>query len=394
MKRRNFIWDCALASCAGCLAWSVPSVSVAAPESPSVTGLLEGLEGYPASELTRATLSAKMKICVVDSKSDQAGSEFDPGTLRYCLASAAAADSGEMTWITFDPGVFPPTGGGEIALENELVLGGNTIIDGRGARVTIHSTRDVHLLKLVGAKNVILKNLILHKAAPFSRSKGEKSFAFPIGNRPGIDRERAARGMNGDGISFRGACDNVWIDHCTFFLCGDESIGVMSSAEVEHTKITVSWCDFSDQYYVALVGHTTEQKKEDARIRLTFHHNRSRGAGRRSPRVNRAHADIYNNYLDGWIDWAMAANASSRVLIEANIFKARESKTVISIGVGKHESGFVRLRDNVLMNGARIDSHHAERVPEPAYERRVDEAGESLRVRLNRSCGWQHTTLE
>lgn len=348
--------------------------------------LLWGLEGYPAKELTDAFNSSSKKFYIVNKNSDDLGSENEQGTLRYCVEAAKNASNSQMTWIIFDPQVFPVEANESIELRDVLDVSSNTIIDGRGAKVTIHTTLDNHLIRIRDAKNVILKNLILHKVAPYARSKA--GLEFPLSDRAGFDPVRALQGIDGDGFAFRGTCDNVWIDHCTFFLCGDEAIGVMSSKDAYNTKVTVSWCDFSDQYYVALVGHTEEEKQFDEKIRFTFHHNKAMGTARRSPRVNRATADVYNNYLQNWIDWGMAANASSKVLVEGNIFEADQSTIAMSIGTGSHIKGFVRTKNNSLINGAQLDSYMPQNVQTPYYYRTVSQADEDLKTLLNSECGW------
>ncbi len=350
--------------------------------------LLDGLEGYAATPLRRAFANSRISRTVVNKTSDNAGDEAVQGTIRHAVESARNAGKDAMTWIVFDPRAFPPDTGGAVELRRELVLGSNTIVDGRGAKVTLWSRRDVHLLKIDNAKNVILKNLILHKTAPFARSKAEKNIVFPVGPHPGIEPDRPPKGADRDGISIRGASDGVWIDHCTLYLCGDESIGVMSDPGVRHTSLTVSWCKFYDQYYVALIGHTTEEKKADERIRLTFHHNRIIGGARRNPRVNRCAADIYNNHLEGWKDWGMAANAASRVLVEANVFEAKTSTQAVYIGVGTHEKGFVRLKNNLSLNGAELKEHRPSMVPDPPYPRTVHKADRRLVKLLESNTGW------
>ena len=95
---------------------------------------------------------------------------------------------------------------------------------------------------------------------------------------------------------------------------------------------------------MALIGQTQEKNRNDERIRLTFHHNRIEGTARRSPRVNRATADIFNNYFSSWTDWLMAANVSSKVLVEANVFEADPAKSCVALNIGTTDKleGYVR----------------------------------------------------
>jgi pectate lyase len=243
---------------------------------------------------------------------------------------------------------------------------------------------------------VILKNLILHKVAPYAREKFEKKIEFPV--KPGrqVDPDRALQGVDRDGVSIHGRVDNIWIDHCTLSLCGDECIGMANISGPGQAKFTVSWCDFSNQYYVALIGQTREDYVDDKRIRLTFHHNRIRGAARRSPRVNRATADIYNNFYEGWVDWAVAANANSKVLIEGNIFQPRvgASRMAVNVGTTDQIEGFVRTENNSLLYGTKTVSNEAGKVSVPTYARSVETPDDRLQQRIRTESGWQNLNVD
>lgn len=370
------------------------------PELPSPPGaarrdLLEGLEGFPADALKERFDSSRKRFLIVNKWGDSSRKAAEPGTLRHCLAEAKESAEGEMTWIIFDPAIFPPDRDVKIDLSWPLEMESNTIIDGRGARVTICSTQGIHLLKIHDCRNVILKNLILHKTAPYSTEKVAKQLVFPVSERAGIDRNAAHLGINADAISIRGASDCVWVDHCTLFLCGDEAIGMAQILGTGEARATISWCSISDQYYAALVGQTADEYANDEKIRLTFHHNWIKRAARRSPRINRATADIYCNYLDGWMDWGMAANTSSRVLIEANILKAAPGLSSMGIRIGSKskQKGFVRIRNNTLENGAELDSYMPEKVGTPTYSRSIQTADNGLREAVCRRSGWQDVQI-
>jgi pectate lyase len=371
---------------------AVPREEVATEKA---SALLKGLEGYPAEDLRSALRDATKTIRMVTSNSDSPGSETERGTLRYWIESAKQADAEELTWIVFDPKVFPRHGSVAIELNEALMISSNTILDGRGARVTVCSRKDIHLFKLRDVKNVVIKNLIVHKVAPFAREKFNKGLVFPVEPRGGVSRERARQGIDRDAISVRGTSDNIWIDHCEFFLCGDETLGMAGAVGPGLTKVCVSWCEFSSQYYVALIGQTRSDYGADAQTRLSFHHNLITGAARRSPRVNRATAHVYNNYYRGWVDWATAANSSARVLIEGNLFEpaAGQSRIGIEIGTTNHPEGFVRVRNNLLRSGAVLDSYVPENVPEPTYARSVQDPDEDLKKRLLTGCGWQNVRV-
>lgn len=357
--------------------------------------LLDGLQGYPAAELTTVFNRCKKRICVVNKPTDGQDAQYQEGTLRYFVETAKKQKDDTLTWIIFDPKVFPPEGNVAIQLREKLLLGNNTILDGRGAKATLWSPLDIHLVQIKDVRNVIVKNLILHKVAPYAREKFVKKLEFPVEPGPQVDPDRALRGVNRDGVSIHGRVDNIWLDHCTLFLCGDESIGVSNIAGPGQTKFTVSWCDFSNQYYVALIGQTREDYLDDERIRFTFHHNRIRGAARRSPRVNRATADIYNNYYEGWVDWAVAANTNSNVLIEGNIFQPRPgaSRMAVNIGTTDQIEGFVRTENNSLLSGTTTVSNEAEKVSVPTYARSVEKPDDRLQQRILTGSGWQNLNV-
>ena len=228
--------------------------------------LMDGLEGYPAAGLRQTFENSTKKVCVVRSQFDEPGSDKIEGTLRFCVESAKQAEEGQLTWIIFDPEVFPADGDEKIELQEILRLGSNTVVDGRGARVTIYSRKDIHLFKLTDSKNIVFRNLILHKVAPYAREKFVKKLNYPVSPRPGISANRMREGVNRDVISVSGQSGNLWIDHCEFSLCGDECIDVTSIKGPDKAKVTISWNRFSDQYYTALIGQTAEKNKEDENI--------------------------------------------------------------------------------------------------------------------------------
>lgn len=351
--------------------------------------LLEGLEGYPAEELAQAVRRLRARFYPVTRTDDPA--ETEPGTVRAAVEAARAAPRDQLSWIVFDPAVFSVEKEAAIELARTLDVGSNVVLDGRGAKVTIWSREGIHLIRLVDARNVILKNLVLHKTAPFVPEKCGKVLDFPLTPRKNVDLERAALGVKKDGIAIRGASDNVWIDHCTLFLCGDEAIGAGRALSTDPVKITVSWCKFCDQYYAALIGQTNRESEASRQIRLTFHHNYIQGTGRRAPRVNRARADIYNNYYEDWIDWAVAANSGARVLVEANLFELskRDSGVALVSGTGDHPKGYVRIRDNAVWGRAQLSGYRPEEVAVPGYRRSIDSADAALKQRLVARCGSQ-----
>ena len=100
-----------------------------------------------------------------------------------------------------------------------------------------------------------------------------------------------------DGISIRDPnTRNVWVDHVTFYDCGDGSCDISQGADY----VTVSWCKFI--YPTQLEHKFTMIADGQAGVansgRITLHHNWwSTGSGSRMPASSYATVHLYNNYF-------------------------------------------------------------------------------------------------
>lgn len=127
-------------------------------------------------------------------------------------------------------------------------------------------------LNISGVTNVIVQNLHIHN--------------------PG-----------GDGITIRESSPApgsryVWVDHCTFFDCGDGSCDISVGADY----VTVSWCMFvypSQQQHRFTMIADGPKDLGPLTAHITLHHNWwSRGADQRMAATSDALVHYYNNYFN------------------------------------------------------------------------------------------------
>jgi len=82
------------------------------------------------------------------------------------------------------------------------------------------------------------------------------------------------------------------------------------------------------------------------------------------------------------------------VLVEGNIFEASQSTNAINIGTTTQPKGFVRIKNNALINGAELDSFVPSKVQVPNYERTISKADDNLKELLKLQCGWQNMSVD
>ncbi len=117
----------------------------------------------------------------------------------------------------------------------------------------------------------------------------------------------------------------VWVDHCTFYDCGDGSMDITHAADF----ITCSWNKFyyttnTGHNFVNLIGHTDSNCAEDCgRLQVTFHHNWwSTLCVERMPRVRYGKIHSYNNYFNApGNNYCIRAAISSEVFAVKNVFE-------------------------------------------------------------------------
>ena len=135
--------------------------------------------------------------------------------------------------------------------------------------------------------------------------------------------------FGGDGISMQNRPQHVWVDHCTFYDCGDGEIDITEESD----WITVSWCKFyytfdSGHNFVNLIGSNDSYTNDIGKLHVTFHHNWwSTLCIERMPRVRYGRVHVYNNYYNNSVSnnivnkYCVAASTQSEIFVEKNVFE-------------------------------------------------------------------------
>jgi pectate lyase len=186
-----------------------------------------------------------------------------PGSLRSC-----AEPGGRV--ITF--GVS-----GTIDLSAaDIDVGSNTTIDGVGRDVTI-----VGRLDIKSVSNIIIRNLTF-------------------------------TGSSEDSIRVLGS-RTLWFDHLEMYASADGLIDITDGS----TDVTVSWIHFHHHDKVSLVNGVPG----GTRARVTYHHNWFDNTGRRYPSAKVADIHGFNNFMDGWVNYAVIASEGTIYVSEANVYR-------------------------------------------------------------------------
>ncbi|MCS7119760.1 MAG: PKD domain-containing protein [Nitrososphaerota archaeon] len=297
----------------------------------SVAELLEEREGFGRN----ATGGLNGRVYRVTTLADSG-----PGSLRE------AASTSEPLWIVFDVS-------GTIELKSTINVRSNKTIDGRGAEITITG----YGLKISKASNIIIVNIRFDTAA----------------------------NVDIDALSIDSNSRDIWVHHCDFTNYSDGALDITNQS----TDITISWCRFWNHDKVMLIGNDPG-KTGDAIIRVTLHHNFFFRTVQRTPRLRFGKVDAYNNYYFGWQSYAIGVAMGGQVLAEANIFEAENQKVVAQYRVGSDpEEGYIKMVNNLLLNGANAKSYKAENVFNRSeyYEARVEPADDALRSKIMAQAG-------
>lgn len=169
----------------------------------------------------------------------------------------------------------------------------NKTIRGTGKKPTIVGT----LVVGRGVENVILQNLFITN--PMNK-KGKGG---------------------GDGVTLRGG-RRVWIDHCTFYDCGDGCIDVTDGCNY----ITVSWCKFyytkQPKHRYTMLAMGRKGKRHKNKLKITLHHNWwAENCDQRMPAARKARVHMYNNYFScKGNTYCTNARRDSEILSEKNYY--------------------------------------------------------------------------
>ncbi len=218
------------------------------------------------------------------------------GTLRSCAESGGKA-------ITFAVD-------GTIDLSAEDIdVGSNTTIDGVGRSVTIVGRLDIKRVT-----NVIIRNLTF-------------------------------TGSSEDSIRVLGS-QHLWFDHLDMYASADGLIDISDGS----TDITVSWNHFRKHDKVSLVNGVVG----GTRARVTYHHNWFDHTGRRYPSAERADIHGFNNFMDGWVNYAVIASEGTIYISENNVYKSSGNDNAILTIWQDEAPGFATSTGDQFIGEAKV----------------------------------------
>jgi pectate lyase len=176
--------------------------------------------------------------------------------------------------------------------DSQVRVASNTTVIG----VDAHSGFTGGGLDLAGNSNIIIKNLVISKAA-------------------GTD----AITIQGPGSS------NIWVDHCDLSselhpdgASYDGLVDITHAAEM----VTVSWTVFHDHKDTGIIGHSDTNMTEDTgHLHVTYDHDMFQNVDA-GPRVRFGTVHVLNSFFDQVTYYGVAATMSASLLVENNYFQA------------------------------------------------------------------------
>jgi pectate lyase len=200
------------------------------------------------------------------------------GTTSCAVTTLAASGPGSLRSCA-EPGgrviTFSVSGTIDLSAQ-DIDVGSNTTIDGVGRDVTI-----VGRLDIKSVSNVIIRNLTF-------------------------------TGSSEDSIRVLGS-RTLWFDHLEMYASADGLIDITDGS----TDVTVSWTHFHHHDKVSLVNGVPG----GTRARVTYHHNWFDNTGRRYPSAEVADIHAFNNFMDGWVNYAVVASEGTVFVSEANVYR-------------------------------------------------------------------------
>jgi len=258
-----------------------------------------------------------------------------------------AAESSEPLWIVFEVS-------GTISLKTPIRFKSDKTIDGRGAEIIITG----YGFRLSGVSNIIITNL-----------------RFDTAEEPDYDA-----------MTVYADSHDIWIHHCDFTNWSDGTADITEGS----TDVTVSWCRFWNHDKTMLIG-ADPSHTGDVKIRVTLHHNYFFRTVQRHPRLRFGKVDAYNNYLYGWRSYGMGVVLRGELLAESNIFEAEENKKALVTTIGAEGDGYVKMVNNLLLNGASAEAIKPEKVFNRStfYMATIEPADNALKQKIMALAGSQ-----
>lgn len=125
--------------------------------------------------------------------------------------------------------------------------------------------------------------------------------------------------------------DNVqhgWVDHCELYSKIGEGITVdtydgLLDIKKGSANITISWNYLHHHMKCSLVGHTDNsgQAEEDAKIRVTYHHNWFKDTDGRNPSLRFGAAHLFDNVFEDIADYGIAARDGAHAKVENCLYR-------------------------------------------------------------------------
>ena len=275
-------------------------------------------------------------VCVVTNAADSG-----QNTLRSCL------ENGGPVWVRFGASI-------NVRLESRLVIPSDTTIDGRGQRAVINGDT----LRLIGARNVIIHNIIL--------DGGDKA--------------------DGHGVHVSDGANRIWLHHLTFLNQPDTGLRIADTS----TDITVSRCWFAGLARGINVG--SDGTSTNARV--TVHHNLFRNVNRYTPRMRGGRLHAYNNLMENWDIIGAAITDDGQLLSESNLYSEDNLVPAVTVDIdGDNSWGFVRTAGDVVFGETFVQQNRPERVEDPPYAYGLDAPDDDLITDLNRNVGYLQMTF-
>lgn len=282
-----------------------------------------------------------------------------PGTLRWALQRD-------------EPAIIRFGVNGTIPLLENILVGSNKTIDGRGSEIVLTQNG----LNIKDKENIIIANIALTDGF----NDDDHKFA---------DEEGA-----GDAINISNS-QNIWIHHVSASKYYDGLIDIINGS----SGITVSWSELSEHNKAVLIGN--DQTKEGDKITtVTLHHNVFRHLEQRMPRVRFGKVDLYNNYYTDWDDYVIGVTMDGQAIVEGNIFEpgaetGEDRKRIVIEDIGDDtREGMARVTDNLALNGSIVESTASfDQVFTRPYLAQIDSADTLLKDRLLRTTGVQPSSF-
>ena len=171
-----------------------------------------------------------------------------------------------------------------------------------------------------------------------------------------------------DGISIRDPnTHHVWVDHVTFYDCGDGSCDISQGADY----VTVSWCKF---LYPTQVEHKFTMIADgtvSGQGRITLHHNWwGTGSGSRMPASSYGRIHLYNNYFNCTNNsYCSNARTDTQFLVENSYYAG------VRDPLYKESTGLIQASNNIFVGtSGKVPDAGTDSVFTPPYAYALDPA--------------------